>query len=63
MASGDWLNWLVVGAIVALVAGIALRMVLAARFPKGYRAWASERRDRFQANNETWDREDDDFRR
>jgi hypothetical protein len=63
MDTDGWLSWLVIGAIVLLVAGIALRMVLAARFPKGYRAWAKARRERFDANNEAWDRADEDFRR
>ena len=63
MASDGWLSWLVVGAIVLIVAGMALRMVLAIRFPKGYRAWANERRGRFDANNEAWDRADEEFHR
>ena len=63
MASGDWLSWVVIGAIGLLVAGIVLRMVLAARFPKGYRAWASARRERFGANNDAWDRADEEFHR
>ena len=63
MASDDWVAWLVIGAIGLLVVGIVLRMVIAARFPKGYRAWASARRERFDANNDAWDRADEEFRR
>jgi hypothetical protein len=59
----DWLPWLVIGAIAVLVAGIAIRMILSARFPKGYRKWAAERRGSFDANNEAWDRADEEFRR
>ena len=64
-AEGDatlWLRWVVVGAIVVLVLGIMARMVLAARFPKGYRAWAAQRRDSFAARNEAFDRADVEFR-
>jgi hypothetical protein len=59
----DPLAWLVIGAIAVLVAGIAIRMVLSARFPKGYRKWAAERREDFEANNDSWDRADEQFRR
>lgn len=54
-----WLSWLILGAIVLFIAGIALRMVLAARFPKGYGAWARSRRDSFADNNAQWDRDDE----
>lgn len=60
---GGWLPWLVVGAIVLFIAGIVVRMIVAARFPKGYREWAASRRDAFAERNEDWDRADDDFRR
>ena len=59
----DWLPWLVVGAIGVFVAGIVLRTIVAARFPKGYRRWAERRREAFAANNDAWDREDEEFRR
>ena len=55
-----WLAWLVLGAIALFVAGIALRMFIAARFPKGYGAWARGRRDSFAERNAQWDRDDDD---
>jgi len=58
-----WLPWLIGGAIALVVAGIIVRMILAARFPKGYKAWATSRRDSFAARNEDWDRDDEDFRR
>ena len=58
-ATGDglteWLPWIVLGAIALLVAGIALRMLIAARFPKGYSAWAQSRRDSFAERNAQWD--------
>jgi hypothetical protein len=61
-ATGDgvaeWLPWIVLGAIAMLVAGIALRMIIAARFPKGYGAWARSRRESFAERNSEWDRED-----
>jgi hypothetical protein len=60
---GGWLSWLVIGAIVLVALGIVVRMVLAARFPKGYRDWAARRRESFTANNEAWDREDEEFKR
>jgi hypothetical protein len=60
---GGWLPWLVIGAIVLVAVGIAVRMVLAARFPRGYRDWAARRRDSFAANTEAWDREDEEFKR
>lgn len=59
----DWLPWLVLGAIGVFVLGIVLRMVLAARFPKGYGSWAARRRDAFAANTEAWDRDEEEFRR
>ena len=58
-----WWSWLVIGAIVLLVAGIVARMVLAARFPRNYREWARERRDDFAARNDAWDRRDEEFRK
>lgn len=61
--SASWLPWLVIGAIVLLVLGIVARMVLAARFPKGYRAWAAERRDSFAERNEAFDRAEEEFRK
>lgn len=61
---GDgWAPWIVLGAIAAFVLGVIVRMVLAARFPKGYRRWAASRRDAFAERNEAWDRADDEFRR
>ncbi len=62
-ATTQWLPWIVVGAIVLFVAGIALRMFIAARFPKGYGAWAKSRSDSFAERNAQWDRGDDDFRK
>jgi hypothetical protein len=62
-APTDWLPWLVLGAIAVFILGIVLRMVLAARFPKGYGSWAARRRDAFAANTEAWDRDDEEFRR
>ena len=59
----DWLVWIVIGGIGLLVVGIVLRMVLAARFPKGYRDWAARKRESFDANNDAWDRADEEFRR
>lgn len=58
-AGPEWLPWILLGAIALLVAGIALRMFLAARFPKGYGAWARSRRDTFAENNAQWDRDDE----
>jgi hypothetical protein len=59
----EWLPWIVLGAIVAFVAGVALRMLIAARFPKGYGVWARSRRDSFAERNARWDRADDEFRK
>jgi hypothetical protein len=62
-ANGDpagWIQWAVLGAIALLVLGVALRMILAARFPKGYGAWARSRREEFQERNAKWDAGDDD---
>ena len=62
-ATGDapeWIQWAVLGAIALLVLGVALRMVLAARFPKGYGAWARSRREEFAERNAKWDAGDDD---
>jgi len=64
-ASGDsseWVQWAVLGAIALLVLGVALRMILAARFPKGYGAWAKSRRDEFAERNAKWDSGDDSTR-
>lgn len=58
-----WLAWLVLGAIALFVAGLVIRMVLAARFPHGYKEWAFLRRQKFAARNEAWDDEDEAFRR
>ena len=63
MPDRDWLTWVVVGALALLVIGIVLRMVLSARFPKGYRAWARTRRESFAERNEAWDRADEEFRK
>lgn len=62
-ALAPWLPWLVLGAIALFVAGVAVRMILAARFPRGYRRWARARREDFAARNERWDEDDDAFRR
>lgn len=59
----DWLPWIVLGAIALFVAGVAVRMVLAARFPQGYKQWAHLRRQKFAARNDAWDREDEELRR
>jgi hypothetical protein len=58
-----WLPWLVIGAIALLVVGIGVRMILSARFPKGYRQWARSQRDEFEARNDEWDRADEQFKR
>jgi hypothetical protein len=58
-----WLPWLVLGAIALFVVGVIARMILSARFPKGYRQWARSRRDEFDARNERWDQADEEFRR
>lgn len=63
MPTADWLPWLVGGGIAVFVLAVGLRMIIAARFPKGYRSWAARRRERFASNNETWDREDERFDR
>lgn len=57
--SADWIPWLLLGGIALLVLGIALKMVFAARFSKGYGAWARSRRDTFAARNEQWDGDDE----
>ena len=59
---GDALPWIVLGSIGVILAGIVLRMVIAARFPKGYGEWARRRRTSFAKQNEAWDRADDEFR-
>ena len=63
--SGDtgWIAWVVLGAVALFVIGIVLRMILSARFPKGYGAWARSRRDAFAQRNAEWDRSDEDARR
>jgi hypothetical protein len=55
----DWIQWAVLGAIALLVIGVLLRMVIAARFPKGYGAWARSRRDAFADQNAKWDADDE----
>jgi hypothetical protein len=62
-ASSGWLAWAVVGAIALFIAGVVVRMILAARFPKGYRHWAASKRDDFAARNERWDADDEEFRK
>ena len=59
----DWLPWVILGAVVVFVIGVLLRMFIAARFPKGYRAWARSRRDEFAQRNDDWDRADEQFRK
>jgi hypothetical protein len=59
----EWIQWAVLGAIALLVIGVALRMILAARFPKGYGAWARSRREEFQERNAKWDAGDEDAKR
>ena len=62
-AAGDggveWLPLIVLGAIVLFIVGVALRMFIAARFPKGYDAWARSRRDSFAERNAQWDGDDE----
>lgn len=62
-AAGEWLPTVILGGIVLFVAGVLVRMFVAARFPRGYREWAARRRDRFAERNEAWDREDEELRR
>jgi len=59
----DELNWIVLGAVALFVVGIIVRMFLSARFSKGYRGWAASKRDDFAQRNDSWDREDERFRR
>ena len=59
----EWVPWVVLGAVALFVIGIVLRMILAARFPKGYGAWARSRRDAFAQRNAEWDRTDEESRR
>lgn len=59
----DWLPAIVLGGIALFVAGVLVRMFLAARFPRGYRQWAERRRDEFAARNEAWDRENEELRK
>lgn len=54
----EWIQWAVLGAIALLVIGVALRMIIAARFPKGYGSWARSRREEFAARNARWDADD-----
>lgn len=61
--AADWLPAIVLGGIALFVAGVLVRMFLAARFPRGYRQWAERRRDKFAERNDAWDREDDEFRK
>ena len=61
-AAGDppeWIQWAVLGAIALLVVGVLLRMIIAARFPKGYGAWARSRRDTFAESNAKWETDDE----
>lgn len=53
------LTWFILGAVVVIFLGVIVRMILAARFPKGYRSWAASRRESFAARNEAWDRADE----
>lgn len=63
-ASGaEWIPWVVLSAIALFVVGIMLRMIVSARFPKGYGAWARSRRDAFAERNAEWDRTEGDSRR
>lgn len=62
-ALAEWLPTIVLGGIVLFVAGVLVRMFLAARFPRGYREWAARRRDKFAERNDAWDREDEEHRR
>ena len=59
----DWVAWVVLGSVALFVIGIGLRMILSARFPKGYGAWARSRREGFAQRNAEWDRGDEDPRR
>jgi len=54
------LPWLILGAIGLVLLGLLIRMVLAARFPRGYRDWAHSRRESFEERNRAWDRQDED---
>lgn len=58
-----WLPWIVLGAIALFVAGVVVRMVLSARFPRGFRQWAASRRDAFAERNDQWDKADEEFKR
>ena len=62
-STAEWLPWLVLGGVALFVVGLLVRMMLAARFPKGYRAWARSRRDAFAKRNEAFDRADEEFRK
>jgi hypothetical protein len=59
----SWWTWVTIGAIGMVIAGIVVRMILAARFPKDYRAWARERRESFAQRSADWDRADEEFRK
>ena len=61
--SAEWVPWIVLAAIALFVVGLLLRTILAARFPKGYRSWASRNSESFAARNEAWERQDDEFRK
>jgi hypothetical protein len=58
-----WPPVIVLGGIALFVAGVLVRMFIAARFPRGFRQWAAQRRDEFAARNEAWDREDEESRK
>jgi len=62
MTNQSLLPWLILGAIGLVFLGVVLRMILAARFPKGYGAWARSKRDAFEDRNRAWDRQDEDRR-
>lgn len=61
--TSDWLPWTILGAIALFLAGVVVRMVLAARFPRGFREWTAARRETFAARNERWDRDDEQERK
>jgi uncharacterized membrane protein (DUF485 family) len=57
-AETNLVTWLILGAIALFVVAIVLRMVFAARFPRGYAGWARRRRDKFAARRDAWEREE-----
>jgi hypothetical protein len=57
-AETTFVTWLILGAIALFVVAIVLRMVFAARFPRGYAGWARRRRDKFAARRDAWEREE-----